>query len=152
MKLIQAHQEAFTFHLDRKEKLLLFQVLRLYPAIPIAHHRLSKAEERSEDQELLREAVASQRSGNKKLVQALLKSKARFREIQDGFSFTIKASQMEWLLQVLNDVRVGSWLALGSPDGPQAIYQALNERTAPHFWAMEMAGHFQMALLAPLAG
>ena len=59
---------------------------------------------------------------------------------------------MEWLLQALNDIRVGSWLALGSPDGPVEILAALTDKTAPDFWAMEISGHFQAVLLAAVRG
>jgi len=48
------------------------------------------------------------------------------------------------LLQVLNDVRIGSWIELGSPERP---LEALGAKTAPAVWAMEMAGAFQMSLL-----
>ena len=51
---------------------------------------------------------------------------------------------MDWVLQVLNDVRVGSWVLLGSPE---ELAMDLNEKTAPHFRAMEMAGYFQAQFL-----
>ena len=40
-------------------------------------------------------------------------------------------------------------MRLGSPEEKPA---RLNEKTAPHFWAMEMAGYFQMQLLEALEG
>lgn len=152
MKLIKTERGSFHFQIGAKERELLFEVLRLYPAIPPAHQRLSRSEDKREDQELLDAALAEQRAQNKKQVTAMLKAKSRFRKNKTGWRFSIAAGQMEWLLQVLNDVRVGSWLALGSPDGPVAILAALNNRTAPHFWAMEMAGHFQATLLAAMRG
>lgn len=147
MKFIKANKASFSFQIDGKEKRLLFEVLGLYPLIPAAHQRLSRSEERKDDQELLEEALAAQRHGHKKQVQAMLKAKSRFRANKKGYRFTLKPEQMEWLLQVLNDVRVGSWLALGSPDGALEILAALNEKTAPYLWAMEAAGHFQTVLL-----
>ena len=58
-------------------------------------------------------------------------------------------SELEWLLQILNDVRVGSWIILGSPE--QAMeFKLLNEKTAADFWAMEMSGQFQMRFLEAL--
>lgn len=152
MKLIKTERGRFHFQIDAKEKELLFEMLRRYPVIPAAHQRLSKSEEKREDQELLDAALAEQRAQNKKQVTAMMKAKSRFRKNKNGWRFSIAAAQMEWLLQVLNDVRVGSWLALGSPDGPVAILAALNDRTAPHFWAMEISGHFQSALLAAMRG
>ena len=43
MKLIRVTKGNFTFQLGKREKLLLFQVLRLYPRIPSATFRLSKS-------------------------------------------------------------------------------------------------------------
>ncbi len=151
MKFIKADKGRFSFQIDGQEKRLLFEVLGLYPLIPAAHSRLSKSEERAEDQQLLDEALAEQRREHKKQVQAMLKAKSRFRANKKGFRFSLKAAQMEWLLQVLNDVRVGGWLALGSPDGALEILAALNEKTAPYLWAMEVAGQFQMVLLKAMS-
>jgi len=54
---------------------------------------------------------------------------------------------MEWLLQVLNDIRVGSWLILGEPDEKQGKPIALNDDNARYYAAMEFCGLFQMMLL-----
>jgi hypothetical protein len=152
VKFIKADGKQFSFQIERREKLLLFQVLRLYPRVPVAHHRLSRTEARPDDQELLESALAAQRREHKKQVLAMLKAKSRFRENKQGYRFSLKPAQMEWLLQVLNDVRVGSWLALGSPDGLAEAFAAMTEKTAPHFYAMEVAGFFQMTLLAAMNG
>ncbi len=151
MNFIKADKDKFSFQIGAKEKRLLFQVLGLYPLIPSAHAQLSKSEERAEDQQLLEQALTAQRQEHKKRVQAMLKARSFFRANKKGFRFSLKAAQVEWLLQVLNDVRVGSWLALGSPDGALEILAALNEKTAPYLWAMEVAGQFQMELLKSLS-
>jgi hypothetical protein len=151
VNFIKADKGIFSFQIDEREKRLLFEVLGLYPLIPASHSRLSKSEERAEDEQLLEQALAEQRRAHKKKVQAMLKAKSRFRANKQGFCFSLKAAQMEWLLQVLNDVRVGGWLALGSPDGALEILAALNEKTAPYLWAMEVAGHFQMVLLKAMS-
>ncbi len=151
MRFIKAEKGRFSFQIGSKEKRLLFEVLGLYPLIPVSHQRLSKSEDRKEDQQMLEEALAAHREEHKKQVLAMLKSKSRFRASKPGYRFSLKAEQMEWLLQVLNDVRVGSWLALGSPDGALEILAALNEKTAPYLWAMEAAGQFQAALLQSMS-
>jgi hypothetical protein len=43
-------------------------------------------------------------------------------------------------------------LNIGSPDGHAETFAALNENTAPFFWAMEVAGHFQSVLLKATVG
>jgi hypothetical protein len=57
---------------------------------------------------------------------------------------------MTWLLEVLNEVRVGSWLNLGKPDNLDRVLLAQDEANARSLWSMELSGYFQMALLAAL--
>jgi predicted house-cleaning NTP pyrophosphatase (Maf/HAM1 superfamily) len=61
----------------------------------------------------------------------------------------LSPAEIEWLLQVLNDVRVGGWLALGEPEELEP--PEINETNAPYLLAMEAAGYFQAQLLAALA-
>jgi hypothetical protein len=150
VKFLKTDKETLHFHMAEKEKALLFQILDLYPLIPGAHQKLSRTEDRPEDQKLLETALAEQRGQNKKELLAMMKGKSRFRRSGQGWDFSIPVGQVEWLLQVLNDVRVGSWLALGSPEEPQKVFALLNKQTAPHFWAMEIAGHFQGVMLEAL--
>ncbi len=116
MKLIEAGAEQFIFELEPTEQQVLAHLLRLYPLVPAAHQRLSKSEERPECQQLLDEALAAQRRENKKLVETFLQPGTVFSENESGCRFFLPVARMEWLLQVLNDVRVGSWLMLGSPN------------------------------------
>jgi hypothetical protein len=50
---------------------------------------------------------------------------------------------------VLNDIRVGNWVILGSPEHKPA---ELTAAKTPHFLAMELAGYFQIPLLQALMG
>jgi hypothetical protein len=152
VKLIRSSNDKLLFHLGKREKQLLVQVLKLYPRVPSGHHTLTKTpnlRDREANQVLLDEAMAEQRTVSAKQLQAFLADPHRFAEDQSGCRLSLCNSEPEWLLQILNDIRVGSWLNLGSPQPPMEI-QTLNERTAPDFWAMEMAGHFQMQLLAAM--
>lgn len=154
MRLIKASNDKLLFHLGKREKHLLVEVLKLYPRIPSGHQSLSKSHktrDREADQRLLDEALAEQRAECRKHLRAFLEDSRRFEEDQTGCRLSLCNSEPEWLLQVLNDIRVGSWLSLGSPEPPIEI-KTLNERTAPDFWAMEMAGHFQMQLLQAVEG
>ena len=135
------------FQVSGLEKAMLLEVVRHYPRVPSAHHRLTRSGNAGDGQELLEESLAEHRRSHRRQVDAMLRSRTRFRANAHGWRFTLKAGQAEWLLQVLNDVRVGSWLALGAPDGPRAILKAVNARTAPQFRLMEAAGMFEMVLL-----
>ena len=151
MKIIRM-ADTYVLHFGMKEMRVLLQVLRLYPRIPSAHQRLSRSarlSEKAANQRLLDEALAEQRVENKKQLQALLADPKRFRETEGGCRLTLSPGDFEWLLQVLNDVRVGSWIMLGSPE---ERFERLNQETAPHLWAMEMAGYFQMRMLEAVGG
>jgi hypothetical protein len=155
MKLIRADKKSFVFAMGRREKHLLLGLLKLYPLVPATHHRLSKpakAGQDDENQHLLDEAIAAQRRENRQQVQALLNEPGRFKETESGFHLTLSPPQMDWLLQVLNDVRIGSWLNLGSPDTEEREQLVVNEKTSPSYWAMEVAGFFEMALVEAMSG
>jgi hypothetical protein len=149
VKLIQSDKEQFTFGLDKREKQLLFQILQLYPLVPVSHHRLSKSEKipaRHEDQLTLEDALSEHRRENRQQVLALLAE--RFHQSTKEFQFTLSASEIEWLLQVLNDLRVGAWVALGEPEEFQV--PEITEDNAPYVFAMDVAGLFQAELLGIL--
>ena len=152
MKLIQRDGESFLFHISKREKGLLFEVLKLYPLIPIAHHRFSQtaaAPGVMESQRLLEGALAERTKENKRQLLALLNHEAGLEETDDARAhrFKLSAPQVEWLLQVLNDIRVGSWLILGEPDEKKGKPIELNDENARYYAAMEFCGLFQMTLL-----
>lgn len=150
MKITRSAKDRLVIHLGKQEKLLLFQLLSQYPRIPPAHHKLSlrpSGEESAENQKLLEEDLAEQRAANQRQLADLLSDPERVRQDRSGWRILLSTGDLEWLLQVLNDVRVGNWVTLGSPEDKLSV---LNRKTAPMVWAMEMAGYFQMQLLAAL--
>ena len=153
MKLIQRDGENFVFHIGKREKRLLFEVLKLYPLIPIAHHRLTQtpgAPQATESQKLLEGALAESTRENKRQLLALLNDEGRFTDTDGAHRLQLKAPQLEWLLQVLNDIRVGSWLILGEPDEKKDKPVALTDENARYYAAMEFCGLFQMTLIEAL--
>ena len=154
MKFLRATKNSLFFQLGKREKTLLLEILKLYPRIPSDYPRLSKqtkALDTEASQRLLEEVLTEQRAENKKQLRAFLEKPKRFEENESGSRLALSSTDVEWLLQILNDIRVGSWVILGSPD-PKGELRLLNEKTAPHFWAMDVAGHFQMELLEAMEG
>ena len=152
MKLIRSSPEGSVFQFGEREKQLLLQLLKLYPRVPSAHHIVSKSSQlpdQAATQRLLDEALAEQLTENKLRLQSLVEEPNRWTEENELLLLRLSDSEMEWLLEVLNDIRVGSWVLLGSPE---KFYQTVNPQTAPHLWAMELAGAFQMAFLHALEG
>ncbi len=151
MKLLRASKSGQVFHLGRREQQLLLETIRLYPLVPASHHRLSKdgqGPDADENQRLLEAALVEQRQENRRQVLAMLNDPERFRETKSGFELTLTSPQIEWLLQVLNDVRVGSWLALGEPEPGEV--PAVTKENANYLLALELCGIFESGLLAAL--
>jgi hypothetical protein len=148
VKLLRASKHRVVLQLANREKDLLLTLLRLYPRIPPAHHKLSRSAAAVPDpegsQRLLDEALAEQRAESQKQLRALIEGPDRLKRIEHGWELALSPTEQEWLLQVLNDIRVGSWLAAGSPAD---LRDGVSQKTAPHLWAMEAAGAFQMNLL-----
>jgi len=151
VKFLKLDGDSFVFHLGRREKDLLLDVLKMYPLVPASHHRISASTDEPGtpgNQTLLEEALAEHRLENKKALDTMLQEPNRFQETPSGHRLWLTAAQIEWLLQILNDVRVGSWLTLGSPDEQQGKRLRLNLQSARYLWAMELCGHFEYALLS----
>jgi hypothetical protein len=153
MRLVRAEEDQFVFETGTRERSLFREVLKNFPLIPSSHHRLSRgpqAEDKAEDQELLEEALAANKQDQKSRVEAFLADSQRFVAHGRSQRVTFRREEMEWLLQVLNDVRVGSWIALGCPDPDEAKPPVVNESNTRFVFLMELSGHFQCVLLDAL--
>ena len=152
MKLVRSTKTRLVFDLGQREEQMLLRLLMLYPCVPAAHHVLSKAGRlpgAAANQQLLDEALAEQRTQSKQKLQALLADSGRLEHTESGARLSLSPAEAEWFMQVLNDIRVGSWILLGSPEGRLT---ELSPDKAPHFLAMERAGYFQTQLLEALEG
>ncbi len=152
MKLTRASNDSFVLQLGSREKSLLMELLSLYPRVPPAHLKISKSgnlPDTGASQKLIADALAEGRAESQQQLQRLMSEPARWSSREDGFQLSLSGAEIDWLLQVLNDIRIGSWILLGSPE---ERFEVINQETAPHLWAMEMAGLFQMHLIHALEG
>jgi len=152
--LVNVHRAEGRFYLQlgHWEKRLLMELLELYPRTGSTGLRRSNAKLRPEveaSQRLLDEALAEHRTETKKRMEALLADPNRFEKTEAGARLSLTPPEVEWFLQLLNDIRVGSWVLLGSPEGKVS---QLNEQTAPYVWALEMSAYFQEHLLEAMEG
>jgi hypothetical protein len=155
MKLLRRDGDEFEFEFAPVEKGLLFHLLGLYPAVPAAHHQLTKGRKipsQAENQELLNEAVKSHRAENQRAVLALLNDAGRFTGGKEGARAVFQRGEVEWLLQVLNDVRVGHWIAAGSPNLQQEQKLQHDKQALRKVMLMELAGGFEMLFLGAVSG
>jgi hypothetical protein len=155
MRVVHVAANEFVLEMSPREKSLFLGVLQRYPLIPVSHHRLTRTPHpkvNADDQQLLEEAM----SGQKRVLQGragdLIRSKDRF--VLQGRSWRIAFTRedLEWLLQVLNDVRVGSWLLLGCPDPDEGKAPVITTSNGRHVLLMELSGYFESLVLEALDG
>jgi hypothetical protein len=60
---------------------------------------------------------------------------------------TLTSESREILLQILNDIRLGCWHALGEPDDLETF--GGSQFPPGHRTLMDLAGYFEMNLLGP---
>lgn len=149
MKVRRTLDRQIVFRFSRNERRLFQATLDLYPRMPPPDRSAqSQAEEPNESSRLLEEALAEHRSQTRGELRGWLADPVRWTAQDGGWLFRVSEAEAETLLQVLNDIRLGSWVALGSPEEGRP---PLTEQSAPHLWGMEVAGHFQIALLQALS-
>ena len=153
MKRISADDKAIVFLLNERERDALVQILQTYPVLPPAHQAVSKELKEAqvtEYQHLLNEALAEQRAAYLRQLHAWLAAPGRFRKTKTGLRLKLARADSEWLLQVLNDIRVGHWLRLGSPEISELNPESLEPKLVPAWVAMQLSGLFQMSILEAL--
>ena len=132
-------------------------ILRRYPMVIAAHFKnrpAGKDTPRKPDDDLIQEALTEQQKENKRQMEEMLAQPGRFADDELGFRFALTHGEVEWLLQMFNDVRVGCWIQLGEPDSNSAYVppdQKLNEQIVQLAWTMETAGLFLHELLEAIS-
>jgi len=143
------------FEMAPEEQILLWHLLRQYPLVPAGHQPLSQHDKnQDENEQLLAEALAEQRTANRRQIAALLNEPGRFAAMPGAEDLRVifTFAEIEWLLQICNDIRVGSWLALGSPDLDRRPNPNPKPDVARHYFNMEIAGAFEMQVIRAVSG
>ena len=155
MKLLSRDDNRCVLQFTTQEKDLLLGLLPQYPKLPADHHQASRNGDADADvQALLADALTEQREKNRATAQSLLADTARFEADGEDWLLTLTDAEIEWFLQVLNDLRVGSWLALDGPqqdeDGSYINFENVTAENVTDIWTMEICGALQYELLKAL--
>lgn len=149
MRLVKQAKGKWQYLLNPTEKSLLKSLLKHFPFAadtPVKITRTDTDSKVAEREQLLNESLVEHRQELQR--QALSLSGARkFKKAEPGYLFTITSGEREFLLQILNDIRVGCWVSLGKPqsmDLPKATPSALE---AAHRSLMDLAGYFESQLV-----
>ena len=157
MKLVSRQNDRFIFEMNEPEKSLLLAILKLFPLSPLSHPRRrlgknTRSPDAEANQQLLEESLKAQQAEGQKWVAQMFAKPDRFKPAGTGFRFSITRREVEQLLQVLNDVRIGSWIALDSPENDEYERLLPNRQTAVHVQRLELAGVFEMFFLKAVSG
>lgn len=157
MKFIRSKSRSasrpYVFIVTEGEKTILMAILDMYPVLDANYHRLSTDEKSTNKaaQEWLEETMKQQRVEHRKKLDEFFANGSRFfKDCKGELHLTLTGEQMEWMLRVLNDIRVGSWVRLGRPEMEQLRHFNLKGDKARYVASMEMSGFFEMALLSAM--
>ena len=102
------------------------------------------------DESWLQESLSAHVAELRSTLDALVQSgRTADRHRSQGICLNVPAADLEKLLQILNDIRVGSWIQLGCPSQEEL---AEREPASPRFlFAMEFSGWVQGHILKALS-
>ena len=148
MRLASQSGDHWRYQLNQQEAEILLGLVKQFPCTGMDPVQLSKTDEHpqaAEREQLLAESLAQHRQALKALAVNLL-GKDKWRKSGTGRLLTLNSEAREILLQILNDIRVGCWRALGEPE---PLEEPITSRKQfAYHRMMDLAGYFEMKLLA----
>src|ERR1700753_2376169 len=116
MRLVAQAKGNWQYALSPNEAALLTGVVKKFPFMDVTPAQISKVEgepQTAEREKLLNESMAEHRKELTKLAVNLL-GDDKWQRSKKAHLLTLDAHAREILLQILNDIRVGCWRALGA--------------------------------------
>ncbi len=150
MILVKQSGENWQYRLYENEADILLGLLKKFPFTeknPAHISKTGKDAKVAEREKLLNESMADHRNELKRLAATLL-GEEKWKKLEPGLLLTLDSGSREVLLQILNDIRVGCWHALGEPEDMEAPTAG---KDLGHRNVMDLAGYFEMSLLGPSA-
>lgn len=150
MKFVKFTQAGAQFFLQPSELQLLHSLLKQFPFTESQPPQISRSPadlHAAEREKLLKESLAEHRKELKSAARRLL-ALEKLRPWKKGHLWTLTPPEREILLQIMNDIRVGCWYALGQPGELDPDPDA---KLTPQEFAwrslMHMAGYFEHYLI-----
>jgi hypothetical protein len=157
VKLVSRDSDQFVFRLEPHEYETLRALLALRPRWPPRRRPLtgdtaSTASLQQAEQELV-ESLGAHRNELTAAMAALLADPVRCASQSDGIRLlTLDTSEGNQLLRALNELHVGAWERLGSPDMELSRRPEITQENFLFVWAMDISELFEARLLDGLMG
>jgi hypothetical protein len=148
MKLVKQTKDGWQFQLDPAAN-CLWSLLNQFPITANATVKISRADndpQTIDREKLLNESLADHREVLKKKAKSLVGA-GQFKVRGKSWLLCVNSEEREFLFQILNDIRVGSWRALGEPDKLEPQTPNPTEKEQVFHNIMNLAGYFEHKLL-----
>lgn len=144
MKVLKHDKQKLAIEFSPDEFDIFRNLLRRYPAMPTGYYKISREPNPAltDDQHLLDEALEETRRSHRAHMVRFLASPEIFKRVGECTVMDLRGENHEWLLQILNEIRVGLWIKLGSPEDQELELIHEDKPDHPDVWAMEACGFF----------
>ena len=148
MRLLTQSKGGWRYQLSRVEAQALRSLVKLFPTTAHVAARITTTDtdpKAAEREKLLNESLAEHREELRSKAQQLIAGDS-LKLRHDRYVLSIGLEDREILLQILNDIRVESWRALGQPADLDLLPNP-SENELVHHTRMSLAGYFECNLL-----
>ena len=148
MRMLAHHERGWQYRLSQGEAHALRRLIGLFPSGASAAARITRTvtdPKAAEREKLLNASLIEHREELRRKAQHLIGGQ-RLKIKRDRYVWSIDLDDREVLLQILNDIRVESWRALGQPEDLDRPTNP-SESQQVHYDRMSLAGYFECNLL-----
>jgi hypothetical protein len=151
MKLLHRNEESVVVQWSHTEKRLLDALAETYPIHQPEEQPLSRETSDLPDgaESWLHAARSEEMNQNRAWLGDLVRSD-RFQPSEHSWQQELTHPEVETLLQILNNIRVGAWARLGCPEILPTLADLLKAGADRNAWLMKLAGELQIGLLLAL--
>lgn len=149
MRLVRQLKGSWQYRLNQSEADILLGLVRRFPFTEMHRAKISRSDQSPqavEREKLLAEALAEHREKLQQQAASLLGGE-KWKQAGKDHWLTLDSASREMLLQLLNDIRIGCWHALGTPEILDLPTLHDSAKNLGYRQLMELAGYFEMSLL-----
>ncbi len=143
MKLAKQTKKGFQYRLNREDVEALRFLVRQFPLTAFSPVKISKTDTEAEEREkLLNESLSEHRDGLKRKARNFIR-RDKFKISGKNRFYHLSLEAREAMLQILNDMRVESWRALGEPENLEVNVYSLTKERIKYYRLMYLSGYFE---------
>lgn len=147
MKLVEQTQKGFEYHLTPQDAYFLRFLVKEFPPAATSPAKISRTDSNAGERERwLNESLAAHRDGLRRKARNLIRPE-KFKVAGKAQLYRISREGRETMLQILNDLRIESWRALGEPEELDINIFELPQAKIKPFQIMTLAGYFEQNFL-----